>query len=100
MSCHCLKKLKVTHKQVCMVPRQWLKNTRLECILYNKIKFHYCLHGKFEDLVIKLVGVKASFERYSNQLWARKDFDWATKPDKKSYLAVFFPCIFCSEPLF
>lgn len=83
-----------------MVPRQWLRNINLECILYNKIKFHYHIHGEFENLVIKIERVKATLESHSNYLWARMEFDWATKPDKKFYLAVFFPCIFCSEPLF
>ncbi|KAG8039941.1 hypothetical protein G9C98_004550, partial [Cotesia typhae] len=99
MSCNCLKKLKITHKKVCMVPRQWLRNRNLECLLYSKIKFHYRIHGKFENLVIKTERVKATLESHSNYLWARMEFDWTTKPDKKSYLAVFFPCIFCSEPL-
>ncbi|CAD6243523.1 GSCOCT00014245001.2-RA-CDS [Cotesia congregata] len=81
-----------------MVPREWLQNGKLECILYNEIKFHYRKYGKCEGLIIKLTEVKASFERYSNYLWARKDFDWATEPDKKSYLAVFVPCVYCSQP--
>ncbi|CAD6243586.1 GSCOCT00014235001.2-RA-CDS [Cotesia congregata] len=97
MSCNCLKKLKVSHPQVFMVPREWLQNGKLECILYSKMKFHYRKYGKCEGLVITLIEVKASFERYSNYLWARKDSDWATKPEKKSYLAVFVPCIYCSE---
>ncbi|CAD6243659.1 GSCOCT00014210001.2-RA-CDS [Cotesia congregata] len=86
----------MAHKQVYIVPRQWLGCDKLECILYNEMRFYYRKYGKCEGLVLRRTGVKAYFEHYSGYLWARMDSDWATIPDKKTYFAVFVPCVYCS----
>ncbi|KAH0547119.1 hypothetical protein KQX54_017162 [Cotesia glomerata] len=93
MSYHYPQKFKMAHKQVYIVPRQWLGCQNLESILYDEMRFYYRKYGECEGLILKRIGVKASFERYSDYLWARNEFDWASKPDKKIYHAVFVPLL-------
>ncbi|KAG8039443.1 hypothetical protein G9C98_008086, partial [Cotesia typhae] len=84
------------HKQIYLVPRQWLECQDLEYILFNEMRFYYRKYQKCEGLPLTRAGIKAYFKHYSGYLWARKEFDSTQKPDKKIYLAVFVPCVYCS----
>lgn len=87
-----------THKQVFMVPRQWLACKNLECILYTEIKFYYLTFGTYEGFIIKLKGIRACVVCHLNYFWAREAHDWAEKPRIRKYLAVYIPCVYCCLP--
>lgn len=80
-----------------MVPREWQVLNHLECALWKLHSDHYLTNRQTEGFRVYADGVTARLEIYGNNLWLRKAYDYAEKPDPKKYFSTFVACIYCNR---
>lgn len=80
-----------------MVPREWQSINQLEFILWSFHSEYYLNHQKTDVFRVNAKGIPTRLENYRNNLWLRKENDYAEKPDPKKYFSTFVACIYCNR---
>lgn len=86
-----------THKNIYVVPREWQALNHVECAIWKLHSDHYRTNQRTEGFRVYADGVSSRLEKYSNNLWLRKAYDYAEKPDPKQYYSIFVACIYCNR---
>lgn len=89
----------IIHRQICIVPRQWLGFTAdsLEVVLCKAISGYLRKGDESMGCSIRIEGVAAYLRFYNGHPWMQRIQDDSEQPELKDYLSVNIPCAYCTE---